>query len=920
MGTNTPAPSRVVSILAVLCVTATLALAQRPGADELDGFRPTTPAYDESVPTPNEVLGHRIGERMSSHREMETYLAALADASDRVVLKPYGTSWEGRRLWTAFVGSSETIAKLESIRENAVRLADPRSMTREEADAIESTLPAIVWLAYCVHGNEASGTDAGLALAYELAAAIEDPVVDAIRTSCLVVIDPVQNPDGREHFVQNNRRQRGRFPDPDPISAEHTEPWPSGRVNHYLLDMNRDWFSLTQPETRARIDVYRQWMPHVFADVHEMGGDSSYYFPPPAQPINPHMRSGVLAWTETLGRNHARWFDRLGFDYFTREVFDSFFPGYGESWPLFQGAIGMTYEAAGTGGLVRERRDDTVQHYRDAVRRHFIASLSTCEAAALHRDEIVSAFRRHREDVVRTGAMEAPREYLLPPNPDADRVERLVSLLIEQGIEVDRATAPFKHRRVSTIRSDALGSQDFPTGTYRVSLAQPCGPLVRTLLDRETAMDPDFLEEQRERLAKLLDHQIYDITAWSLPLLFDVACYRGETTSTGSFERVTEPPRAEGRIRALSGGDGSGTGDAHPKAEVAYLLPWDSSRAARALAHVLRDGLRASSAGDSFVIGGREFPAGTIIIPVIANANGSGKVTRASTPDVHTTVRRIADEIGVTFFATDTSWVEEGVHFGSDRVRHLRAPRVALLWGAPTSAYSAGATRFILEQSYDYPVTALPVDRFSRADLSRYDVLIAPAQGRGSYASALSKSDVARLATWVRQGGTLVALGSAVAWLTSEDVGLLPIEAEKRATTESEKTDSSDYADAIRPEVEDPVAIPGAILEVTLDTEHWLGHGTDGTVYAVADARRIFSPIRIDQGQNVGRFASRETILASGVAWDETLDQAAGKPWLVERPTGRGHVIGFVEDPTFRASIPGLEIVLLNAVLRGPSF
>ncbi len=913
---------RTARALTVVAVAALAARADGPAKSAGVPLRPSPPAYDTSVPTPEEVLGHRIGERMSSHREMETYLAALAKASDRVVLEPYGTSWEGRTLWTAFVGSAATLSRLDTIREDAVRLADPRSVTRAEADAIEASLPAIVWLAYCVHGNEASGTDAALALAYELAAAIDDPIVDAIRKSCLVVIDPVQNPDGREHFVQNNRRHRGRFPDADPMSAEHDEPWPSGRVNHYLFDMNRDWFSLTQPETRARIDVYREWMPHVFADVHEMGGDSSYYFPPPADPINPHMRSSVLAWTETLGRNHARWFDRLGFEYFTREVFDSFFPGYGESWPLFQGAVGMTYETASTGGLLRERRDDTVQHYRDAVQRHFIASLSTCEAAALHREALVGAFRRHREDVVRTGGMEAPREYLLPPSPGADRVERLVSLLLAQGIEVDRAAEAFTHRRVRGIRSDALGTREFPAGTWRVSLAQPSGPLVRTLLDRETAMDPDFLEEQRERLAKLLDHQIYDVTAWSLPLLFDVACYRTETPSDASFERATEPPRAKGRVRTLASSTADTTSDtasdSASDAAVAYLLPWDSPRAARALAHLMRAGLRTSSAGDSFVIGGREFPAGTIIVPVIANTGTSN----TETPDVHATVRSVASETGADFFATDTSWVDEGVHFGSDRVRHLRAPRIALLWGDPTSAYSAGATRFVLEQRYDYPVTALPVDQLGRADLSRYDVLLVPEPGRGSYASALSKNDVTRLGDWVRSGGTLVALGSAVAWLTSEDVGLLPIVAETRDTDSAQdgEADAFDYETAIRPEVEWPVAIPGAILEVSLDTEHWLAHGTDGTVYAVADARRIFSPIRIDQGRNVGRFASRDTILASGVAWEKTLDQAAGKPYLVARRSGRGHVIGFVEDPTFRASIPGLEILLLNAVLRGPSF
>jgi hypothetical protein len=878
-------------------------------------FTPDPVDYDPSIPTLDAVTGHAFGEKMTTHREMLDYLRALADASDRVLLRDYGESWEGRSLHYLVVGSESNIERIEELRADAAALADPRSTDSSEAKRLIETLPAIVWMSYCVHGNEASGTDAGLLLAYHLVAAQGDPVVDAILDDCLVLIDPLQNPDGRERFVQHFRQTRGRWPDADPFAAEHDEPWPSGRVNHYLFDMNRDWHSLTQPESRGRVAAYLEWMPHVFADVHEMGGESSYYFPPPARPINPNIKGTLIEWTETFGKNHASWFDRMGFDYFTREVFDSFFPGYGESWPLFQGAVGMTFEMAGTGGLVRERRDETTQYYRDAVQRHFIASLSTCQAAAANRPSLLADFHRIRSAAVAEGEFGEVREYYLVPGADPSAADALVTLLLDQGIEVDRTIAPFTHRAVREHDSDTLQSRKFGAGTYRISLAQPSKHLVKTLLEKHAEMASDFVDEQKERLADYRGHQIYDITGWSLPLTFGVACYRGETVVDVEVERMTAPPARNGGI------------EDDRRAKVAYLVPWTSASSAHLLARLLRAGIRVLQTDESFTIGGTEYPAGSLVVKVHDNER--------DVPDLHETLDALGRELGVRIDATDTSWVEDGVNFGSGRVQYVKAPRIAMLWGPPTSGYSAGAARYLLEQRYDQPVTCIPAESFGRVDLDRYDVLLAPAV-RGSYSSALGEAGIAELRRWIGEGGTLVSLGSAVRWLTGEDVALLPVEREKKADSgdaeKAEKAEKADgdartpegsdgqaYREAIRPSVEWPTAIPGAILRVTLDPDHWLAHGYEGPIHVLADTRAIFTPIRIDAGRNVGLFAPRDRLLASGVAWEDTLDQVAEKPYLIHRPVGRGHVIAFVEDPTFRAALRGLDLLLLNAVLRGPS-
>jgi len=439
-----------------------------------------------------------------------------------------------------------------------------------------------------------------------------------------------------------------------------------------------------------------------------------------------------------------------------------------------------------------------------------------------------------------------------------------------------------------------------------------------TLLDRHTEMSEDFLAEQRERLAGYEGHEIYDITGWSLPLLFGVEAWRAEKDSEGPFASIEAPPSRPWGV--LDGRE----------ADVAYLVPWTSSASARLLARLTRAGIRVSTAREAFTHDRTEFPAGSLIVRV--------RDPLGQPDDLHARVDAEARDVGVAVHAVDSSWVDEGVNFGSGRVDRVEASKIALAWGSPTRANSAGATRYVLERRFDLPVTCLPVDRLARTDLDRYDVLILPDGSEGGYAEALGKGGTEALARFVRDGGTLVALADAVRWLAREDVGLLPIERERKggsegAQAEGPKREASEtdpspspqaelggeaYLRAIRPDIEYPNAIPGAILRVRLDTDHWLAHGYPREICVLADTSRLFGPIRIDRGRNIGIFAPRDEILASGVGWAETLDQAAGKPWLVHRPIGRGNIVAFTEDPTFRASLPGLELSLMNAILRSP--
>ncbi len=443
-----------------LGVVCALALYAQPRFEYWPGAQ-----YDQAVPSAKQVLGFDFGERIASHDQIVRYFEALASALPaRVKVFDYGKTWEGRRLILAAVGTEANVRRLPEIQSAVQRLYDPRKTSEAEAKQLMSGLPAFVWLGYGVHGNEISSPDAAMVTAYHLLASRGNPMVDDILAKVVVLIDPLQNPDGRDRFVQNFNQNEGPEPDPNPVSAEHAEPWPGGRTNHYYFDLNRDWLTITQPETAGRIRALRQWYPLVFVDLHEMGTESTYYFAPEAVPYNPHLVTEQRAFLDWFGRNNAKYFDQFGFSYFTREEYDAFYPGYGSSWPSYYGAIAMTYENGSTRGLVvRRNSDDTTITFRETVRRHFVSSMATCEATANHRDELLSNFYRYHVSAIDEGNREPVREYILPRRGNVSAVDRLASLLVEHGAEVSRATAAFK----------AADGKEYPAGSYVIPTAQP---------------------------------------------------------------------------------------------------------------------------------------------------------------------------------------------------------------------------------------------------------------------------------------------------------------------------------------------------------------------------------------------------------------------------------------------------------------
>ena len=657
-----------------------------------------------------------------------------------------------------------------------------------------------------------------------------------------------------------------------------------------------------------------------------MGGNSTYYFAPPAPPINPNVPASQAEWWKVFGKNNAAWFDRFNFDYFTREAFDSFYPGYGEGWPLFQGSIGMTYEQASTSGLILRRNDGTHLRYRDAVQHHFIASISTAQAAARNREAMLQHYYDYRRSGTEEGQKETVKEYIFPPGRDPNRVLKLAANLRDQGIEVKRADAPFTNSRVRDYAEGKLQSKEFPAGTIVVSLSQPAKRLVKTLLDKNTPMDETFVKEQVRRRDQRRYAQIYDITGWSVPLLYGVECYTAEQASSGRISVLTEAPALVGQVH---GGP----------AKVVYTIPWGSNSAARAVVDLFQHGIRVHTADKAFTLNGVKFPSGSVIIKVKDNPE-----------NLHEHMLRISSRYGVDVYSSDSSWVDEGINLGSGDVVYAEQPRVALAWDMPTSPLSAGWTRYVLERAYRMRVTVIKTMQLAGTDLSKYNVLILPDSFRflGGYSGVLGEDGARRIRDWVQQGGTLITFGDATLWLTDEKVGLLATQRELRggkpdvpkkdekppapgpSTPAQAKPGEEKKGDAaalptdfnveqfIQPERELPDGTPGALFRVNLDTEEWLAAGYDGDAYVLVDGDNIFQPLKLDKGRNIALFYPSTENLASGFTWDASQKQLGNKVYLMYQPTGRGHVVAFSDDPNYRAFMDGLNLLFLNGVLFGP--
>ncbi len=834
--------------------------------------------YDPSIPTPASVLGYELGTRFTPDHLIVRYLSALADASPRMRLDTVATTWEGRPVLLATVSSEANMRRLDEINTLAHRLADPRGASEAELRRAVSATPAIVWLGYTVHGDEGSGVEAAMATLYQLTAG-QDPDTRMVLDSVLVLIDPVQNPDGHERHVQQVMWDLGHFgPDPYPRAVVHFHDWHGGRSNHYLFDLNRDWIVHDHPETRGRMSVFRKWYPHVAADLHEMGSSSTYFFAPPMAPVNANVSDLVRKGWQRFSRANAAAFAAHGWGFFTREGYDEFFPGYGPSWPLYSGAIGMTYEQGSSEGGAIRRDDGSLLTLMDAAKHHYTTSRATLLTAARYRTERVSDFLAFRQGAIRDNARGPMRTLIFARDADG-RADSMVTVLRRNDIEVKRTTRPLDLRATRYGEHDD-GRVRLGAGAYVVDLSQPQGTLAKTLLEPDPAFDPAFIREELARREAGMSNRFYDMTGWALPFLYRVDAWWTPAT----VEAVEDAP-----VQAASSPAAPG------RAGYAYAIEPGSESGLRTLARLLADSVRVRFAHRSFSVPDGEFPRGAFVVVVNRNPGR----------DVHEIVARAATATGARVVSVDNALVDSGTDLGSNSVVSIPIPHVALVAGDAVSSTSYGASWFTFDQLLDFPVTRIELPDLLGA-LDDFNVVVVPSAY--AFGSALGDDGSEALRTWVRNGGTLITLDAATAWLVSDD-GLSRF-TEQRDTTRADDSPGAPLS----------LSVPGAILRaVAADTLSPLLAGIeDHEIPVLLFGSRVYqAPEDVRPGEVVLRYADQDRLRLAGYLWPEVPARVAGTPYLFTERFGAGRLIGFTGDPNFRAMWRGLLPLFANAVFLG---
>ena len=819
------------------------------------------------IVTPDEFLPHKLGETFTPHHMLVSYYRQIAAASPRVKLEQYGLTNEDRPLLTAFVSTPENIGRLEAIRENNLRNA---GLLPGDPDPALNDI-AIVWLSYSVHGNEAGGSEASMGVLYDLVK--KDTRIGNWLKNTVVIIDPSLNPDGYNRYSNWYRQNATLGLDPNPAVREHQEPWPGGRVNHYLFDLNRDWAWQTQVESRQRMVVYKQWMPHIHADLHEQGHTSPYYFAPAAAPYHEYITDWQGDFQTEIGKNHARYFDREGWLYFTRERFDLLYPSYGDTWPTFNGSIGMTYEQAGhgrSGRAIDLPTGDTLT-LADRVAHHRTTSLSTIEIASKESDRVTKNFRDYFKQS-RTKPQGKYVTYVVSGETSRGKMHRLLELLDRNGIRYGFAEEGFGGSMYSyrTGKNEAAGIN---VGDLVVSAFQPRSVLTQVLFDPEAAVE---------------DSVTYDITGWSVPMAYGLDAYAstqriGIKTAPGSaadYEAFADP---------FAGKDLS--------AAYAYVVPWEDLNSAAFLGELTAAGVNARTATGEFRFGDKTFGPGSIVI---------NKGDNRKTADYTGTVRRLVNKHKVDVHVLTTGFSTSGGDLGSSVYALQRAPKVAILAGENVNPNQFGQVWYYFEQDLKYPVSVFDAEDLGSIAAGDYDIVIMPS---GSYRLGDAADE---LKEWVRKGGKLIAIERANRSLSGLDGFNL-----KRKDSDEEDEAEGAADPRLLPHAGSERRFiagfnPGAIFGVEMDETYPLSFGIGDYYHSLKTGSATYD--YLENGTNAGRIRTAPYI--SGFVGSKARKEIEETLVFGVQDMGRGQVVYLIDNPLYRGFWEQGKLLFANALFQ----
>lgn len=808
------------------------------------------PGLNAQVKSPDDFLGYPLGSKFTPHYQVIAYFKYLAGINKNIQLISYGRTYENRELLVAVISSKENMGRLEQIRKTNIGLS------RAEAQSNLDKQPAILWMSYNVHGNEASSSETAMKTLYALSEGNFGHTKEWLKNT-VVIIDPCLNPDGRERYVNFYNSVVGAKADANPSAREHAEPWPRGRVNHYYFDLNRDWAWQTQVETRQRLALYHQWMPEVHVDFHEQSYDDPYYFAPAAEPVHQDITPFQREFQIVAGKNNAKYFDESGWQYFTKQRFDLLYPSYGDTYPLYNGAIGMTYEQGGiNAGLTVQLASGDTLTLKDRINHHFATGMATVETVSDHAPLLVSEFMKYFDQ-----SMENPpgnyKSYIVKAD-NLSRLHKLAGLLSKNCIEY--AFGGDTTMTGYSFETKKMTSFKIQRNDLVVNLKQPAAVLANVLFEPET---------------KVTDSNTYDITAWSLPYAYGLSAFASKDALSGAFAAMDDVAE-----------------DLHvDEKPYAWILPWNALEDTKILITLQRLNVKVRIAEQAFTIGTKSYPEGSLLVYRIENERIN--------VDIADRISALSKEFNKPFASISNRFVQKGNDFGSSAYPLLSIPKVAMVADAEVSAQSAGEIWHLFEEELKYPLNIISEKSLGDLELASTNVLILP---DGQYL----RKNIEKLESWIGRGGKVILLEGAI----SSVAGIKPFDIKKKEFPEADEKDVLSKAYKEKDEDNTDDAIPGAIYKVDLDKSHPLTLGLGTFYYTLKTDDKIYE--LLTKGWNAGIL--KPNALMAGVVGRNIQRKLSDGLVFGVQPVARGNIVYFSTDVLFRSFWESGKQLFVNAI------
>ena len=899
-------------------------------------------SYNDDIDHPNKFLDFKIGERVATPEQISEAILSWANQSNRMIVKEYAKSHEGRPLYALFISSPSNLAKLDEIKKNVNLLADGENTNANKARALINDLPAIAWMAYSIHGNETSGADAALASIYHFIASNDEETIDMLD-NMLIIIDPLMNPDGRARFAKSLEQYRGTAPNYDDQSLIHTGDWPYGRTNHYFFDLNRDWIYVTQPETRGRVKLINEWKPQILVDAHEMGPQDTFMTGPPREPINKNIDRDLIKWGNVFAQDQGNAFDERNWRFYTGEWHEDLYPGY-SFYVQFRGTLGILYEQSRMAEDGVKRPEGTIQSYKESVHHQYVSTMVNLRTLKENSKAMYRDFWEGRKYNVSKDSKFANQTFVILPTENVGRLKTLIEKLQFQNIELYKNNKPILVKNVLKQSGDIDDNFSIPVGSLIIPNRQAEAPIIAAMLEFDAEIDESVLVKEKQANLRDGSSIMYDTTAFNLTMMY-------------GLPSITVP---ENITNNLSPWEFNQTNYEIDKDALMWSVDGKDDRSVAFAARLMELGVEVRIINKATSLSGHELSRGSVVVLGMDNPLMT---------DLHILVEKIARNLELSVVSIESGFgPEELPDWGGEHFNLLERPKVAILSHEGFNSYDVGVSWWSIDHHLGIRHSQINKSIVNYADLRRYNTIIIPSGG------SLTKNNKTILTDWVKQGGTLIAHNGSVRALTSEE-GVGHVKQIQNSFDKSNNfnidlqreiyalSDEIDYESVLGNKVNTEISYPwetskkklsqkeledrdkwqslfmpsGSFVGARTDQKHWLTFGSTEILPVLYSNYPVLmtdknsqAAVRIGEiidspENNEVKVLNWSTIPAgkdinirmSGLVWPEAAQRIANSAYVTRERLGSGQIILFSGEPNFRGSTLGTNRLWLNAVVYG---